>query len=53
METVLEEQISGHRREYYYSPESNYYTYIIRPETVVDYSTEDLCRIAISLYPGR
>ena len=28
METVLEHLISGHRREYYYSPESRYYTYI-------------------------
>lgn len=37
MEAVLDELIAGHRREYYYSPESNYYTYIIRPETVSDY----------------
>jgi len=37
MEGVLEELIAGHRREYYYSPESNYYTYIIRPETVADF----------------
>ncbi len=41
MESVLEDQISGHRREYYYSPESNYYTYIIRPETIKDFPTED------------
>jgi len=41
MESVLEDQISGHRREYYYSPESNYYTYIIRPETIKDFTTED------------
>ncbi len=41
MESVLEELISGHRREYYYSPESNYYTYIIRPETVADFAREE------------
>jgi len=40
METILEELISGHRREYYYSPESGYYTYIIRPETVRDFPRE-------------
>ncbi|WP_136798288.1 NAD-glutamate dehydrogenase domain-containing protein [Desulfosediminicola ganghwensis] len=40
MEEVLEDQISGHRREYYYSPESKYFTYIIRPETVVDFPKE-------------
>lgn len=41
MEGMLEDQISGHRREYYYSPASNYYTYIIRPETVRDFSPQD------------
>ncbi len=40
MEAVLEDLIPGHRREYYYSPESNYYTYIIRPETVADFPPE-------------
>ena len=40
MESLLENLISGHRREYYYSPESGYYTYIIRPETVVDFPLE-------------
>ena len=40
MEAVLEPLISGHRREYYFSPESKYYTYIIRPETVPDYPRE-------------
>ncbi|MBR9986537.1 MAG: NAD-glutamate dehydrogenase [Desulfosarcina sp.] len=40
MEKILENMIAGHRREYYYSPESNYYTYIIRPETVHDYPRE-------------
>jgi glutamate dehydrogenase len=41
MEPVLEELIPGHRREYYYSPESKYYTYIIRPETVADFDEEE------------
>ncbi len=40
METVLEHLIAGHRREYYFSPESRYYTYIVRPEMVPDYSKE-------------
>ncbi len=40
MEAVLEDLIPGHRREYYYSPVSDYYTYIIRPETVADFPTE-------------
>ena len=40
MEKILESMISGHRREYYFSPESNYYTYIIRPETVHDFPRE-------------
>jgi len=40
METILEDMIFGHRREYYFSPKSNYYTYIIRPETVKDYPKE-------------
>ncbi|TKB26821.1 NADP-specific glutamate dehydrogenase GdhA [Desulfopila sp. IMCC35006] len=39
MESVLEELITGHRRDYYYSPESKYYTYLIRPETVTDFAT--------------
>ena len=37
MEVLLEDLLPGHRREYYYSPESKYYTYIIRPETVTDF----------------
>ncbi|MCJ8501515.1 NAD-glutamate dehydrogenase domain-containing protein [Desulfatitalea alkaliphila] len=40
MEKMLEKTISGHRREYYYCPDYGYYTYIIRPETVRDYSRE-------------
>ncbi|SLM28273.1 GdhA3 [Desulfamplus magnetovallimortis] len=40
MEAILANLISGHRREYYYSPKSNYYTYIIRPETVQDYTKQ-------------
>ncbi|MCP4119723.1 MAG: NADP-specific glutamate dehydrogenase GdhA, partial [Desulfobacteraceae bacterium] len=41
MEKLLEDLISGHRREYYYSPKNNYYTYIVRPETVRDFSRDD------------
>ncbi len=41
MELVLAEDISGHRRDYYYSPESNYYTYIIHPETVADFEKSE------------
>jgi glutamate dehydrogenase len=38
MELVLSGRICGHPREYYYSPKSNYYTYIIRPETIADFA---------------
>jgi len=41
MEALLEELLTGHRREYYYSPASRYYTYIILPETVADFTRED------------
>jgi len=41
MESILEEMLAGHRREYYYSPENNYYTYIIRPKIVEDFPIED------------
>ncbi len=41
MEALLEPLISGHRREYYYSRESDYCTYIIMPETVADFRRED------------
>ncbi|SDO54577.1 glutamate dehydrogenase [Desulforhopalus singaporensis] len=37
MEAMLEEQITGRRRDYYYSPENKYYTYIIRSGTVKDF----------------
>jgi glutamate dehydrogenase len=40
MEAVLEDLMAGHRREYYYSPQSKYFTYIIRPETVSDFQPE-------------
>ncbi len=40
MEEILEPFISGHRREYYYSPESKYYTYIIRPDLMSDIPKE-------------
>lgn len=41
MEAILEELLSGHRREYYYSPENGYYTYIIRSETITDFDKND------------
>ncbi len=41
MESILEDLLAGHRREYYFSPENNYYTYIIRPETVNDFEKSD------------
>ena len=40
MEKMLENLISGHRREYYYSRESGYHTYIIQLETVHNYKRE-------------
>jgi len=40
MEAILEPFISGHRREYYYSPESKYYTYIIRPNLMTEFPEE-------------
>ncbi len=41
MEKIIGPMITGHRREYYFCPESNNYSYIIRPETVQDYSKEE------------
>ena len=40
MESVLERHIMGHRRDYYFSPEKNYYTYIMRTGTVADFPPE-------------
>jgi len=40
MEAVLAEMLSGRRRDYYYSEKKQYYTYIIRPETVMDFPEE-------------
>ncbi|MCG8566490.1 MAG: NAD-glutamate dehydrogenase [Desulfobacterales bacterium] len=37
MERVLDTMLSGHRREYYYNPDSEYYTYVFRQETVADF----------------
>ncbi len=42
MEDIIEGMIFGHRREYYYSPESGYYTYIIRPGTIKDVTEDSL-----------
>ena len=41
MEKLMENMISGHRREYYYSRENEYYTYIFRPETVNDFTKHE------------
>jgi len=41
MEKVLDTQLAGHRREYYYNPESEYYTYVFRPEIVKDFNSTD------------
>lgn len=41
METALQPLLTGRRREYYFCPENNYYTYIFRTETVKDYKKED------------
>ncbi len=41
MEKIIGPMISGHRREYYYCPDSKNYTYIVRPETVSDHSKEE------------
>ncbi len=42
MENIIEGMIFGHRREYYYCPESGYSTYIIRPGTIRDITQDDL-----------
>ncbi len=41
MENILNTQLAGHRREYYYNPESEYYTYVFRPETVADFAPKN------------
>ncbi len=40
METLLEKTVIGHRREYYYNPENDYYTYIISQKTIKDFPAE-------------
>ncbi|HCY85545.1 MAG TPA: NADP-specific glutamate dehydrogenase GdhA, partial [Desulfobacteraceae bacterium] len=40
VEAMLDSQLTGHRREYYYNSEKEYYTYIFRPETVADFPKE-------------
>ncbi len=40
MEAMLANIMSGHRREYYYSPKSHYHTYLFRPETVHDFGKD-------------
>jgi glutamate dehydrogenase len=41
MERILDKTLAGHRREYYYNPEKEYYTYVFRPETVADFPDSD------------
>ncbi|MDD9301607.1 MAG: NAD-glutamate dehydrogenase [Desulfobacter sp.] len=40
VEALLDTQLTGHRREYYYNPEKDYYTYIFRTETVADFPSD-------------
>lgn len=40
MENMLEELTVGRRRDYYFSPENGYHTYIIRSEIVDDFPSE-------------
>ncbi len=53
MEKVLDDQLPGRRREYYYNPESEYYTYIFRPEMITDFQPGDFpdSRFLFSLDP--
>jgi len=41
MERILDKLLAGHRREYYYNPEKQYFTYVFRPETVADFPDDD------------
>lgn len=41
MEAAIGPFISGHRREYYFSPDSNYYTYLVRPTCILECKKED------------
>ncbi len=41
MEAVIGSFISGHRREYYYCPDSKYYTYLVRPHCIMECKKED------------
>lgn len=41
MESAISPFISGHRREYYYSPDSKYYTYLVRPTCIIDCKKEE------------
>ncbi len=40
MEEILVPAVTGRRREYYFCPESRYYTYVVKPETVNEYSID-------------
>jgi glutamate dehydrogenase len=40
MEKLLGDELIGRRRDYYYNPDSGYYTHIFWPETVSDFGKE-------------
>lgn len=42
MESMLDSQLVGHRREYYFNPQKEYYTYVFRSETVLNMPEETL-----------
>ncbi|WP_020588807.1 NAD-glutamate dehydrogenase domain-containing protein [Desulfobacter curvatus] len=42
MESMLDSQLVGHRREYYYNSKKEYYTYVFRSESVLDIPIEKL-----------
>lgn len=50
METMLAPIISGHRREYYYSPSNKYFTYVVNPECIKDYPKEEFKKSQFLFY---
>lgn len=44
MEKAIGPFISGHRREYYYCPESKYYTYLVRSHCIMGCKKEDFTK---------
>jgi glutamate dehydrogenase len=51
LELNLAPIVTGRRREYYYSPESNYYTYIIKPGRICDHDQNNFksCKFLFGL----